>query len=100
MEELLKLLAQFADLAAVPVIVTLVGLIKKYGPLFMDWGKLNALHPLWMSALWYSVRQLGVFMPINLSWALFVLGIIATAFLSVGVHSSGKNLKQWLASKN
>ena len=99
MEELIKILAKYADLAAVPIIVALVSLIKKANIPFLDWGKLNFLHPLWMAAFWYLIRKFGVFMPIDLTWPLTILGIIATAVLAVGLHSSGKNLKQWLAGK-
>lgn len=98
-EFLIKILAKYADLAAVPIIVALVTLIKKSKIAFMDWGKLNFLHPLWMAGFWYLIRKFGVFMPIELTWPLVVLGIISTSVLAVGLHSSGKNLKQWLAGK-
>ena len=102
-ELLIKLLVKYADLAAVPIIVALVSLIKKTKVNFLDWGKLNFLHPLWMATGWYLIRKFGVLMPIELTWPLVVLGIIATSVLAVGLHSSGKNAKQqiakWIANK-
>lgn len=89
-----ELLIEYADTIAVPVIVSLIQAFKKFP--IMDWGKLNLLHPLWLSVLWFVVRKLGLFMPVDLAWPACIIGIISTTILSIGVHSAGKNGLEWL----